>query len=560
MAKIENGGGKSKADLYREERKARLAKAAKKSASKSEKSLRIQKLVQKIVAVTLAAAILVGIGWTVLSFNGVMERTATAATVGNEKVSVRDINYYYMLMYNYSKNMSAQYQQQYGYDPTGFNASVAPDKQEYPQKNEEGETITWSDYLRDAAVDRAQQYIIVYTEAVKAGYSMTDEEKAAIDDQVEQIRTSAAKSNMSINAFLRETYGRGISERFLRKQLEKETLVQRFSEDKFNEIKESYTPEAVKKIYEEDKDSYDVVSVRSFSFAREKLKAEDKETADALAERQKAADAAVKAKADAMLAGVTDEATFVSLAKENKVVAEGADYDADAETALFFKNKAGLESTISKDAATWLFEDARKVGDKKVFETDNAYFVVYLKTTQFPTATVDVKHILLSFKADPSDSTPATDAEKSAAKKKADDVYAEWLEGEKTSDRFSELAKEYSMDTGSKENGGLYEGVYTGQMVAPFENWCFDTSRKAGDTGIVETTYGYHVMYFIKNNKTDFSYIDTITESKANEDNEKFLQDLLDSEQYKLTKNFKNINKAVDAALVLITKSVNSQS
>jgi hypothetical protein len=290
------------------------------------------------------------------------------------------------------------------------------------------------------------------------------------------------------------------------------------------------------------------------------LKAEDKETADALAERQKAADAAVKAKADAMLAGVTDEATFVSLAKENKVVAEGADYDADAETALFFKNKAGLESTISKDAAPWLFEDARKVGDKKVFEADNAYFVVYLKTTQFPTATVDVKHILLSFKADPSDSTPATDAEKSAAKKKADDVYAEWLEGEKTSDRFSELAKEYSMDTGSKENGGLYEGVYTGQMVAPFENWCFDTSRKAGDTGIVETTYGYHVMYFIKNNKTDFSYIDTITESKANEDNEKFLQDLLDSEQYKLTKNFKNINKAFDAALVLITKSVNSQS
>ena len=34
-------------------------------------------------------------------------------------------------------------------------------------------------------------------------------------------------------------------------------------------------------------------------------------------------------------------------------------------------------------------------------------------------------------------------------------------------------------------------------MVAAFNDWCFDSSRKPGDTGIVETTYGYHVMYFV---------------------------------------------------------------
>lgn len=33
-------------------------------------------------------------------------------------------------------------------------------------------------------------------------------------------------------------------------------------------------------------------------------------------------------------------------------------------------------------------------------------------------------------------------------------------------------------------------------MVEDFENWCFDASRQVGDTGIVESTYGYHVMYF----------------------------------------------------------------
>ena len=34
-------------------------------------------------------------------------------------------------------------------------------------------------------------------------------------------------------------------------------------------------------------------------------------------------------------------------------------------------------------------------------------------------------------------------------------------------------------------------------MVQAFNDWCFDSSRKAGDTGIVQTQYGYHVMYFV---------------------------------------------------------------
>ena len=33
-------------------------------------------------------------------------------------------------------------------------------------------------------------------------------------------------------------------------------------------------------------------------------------------------------------------------------------------------------------------------------------------------------------------------------------------------------------------------------MVTAFNDWCFDASRKPGDTGIVETDYGVHVMYF----------------------------------------------------------------
>jgi hypothetical protein len=34
-------------------------------------------------------------------------------------------------------------------------------------------------------------------------------------------------------------------------------------------------------------------------------------------------------------------------------------------------------------------------------------------------------------------------------------------------------------------------------MVKNFENWSTDDSRQYGDTGIVESDYGYHIMYFV---------------------------------------------------------------
>ena len=47
-------------------------------------------------------------------------------------------------------------------------------------------------------------------------------------------------------------------------------------------------------------------------------------------------------------------------------------------------------------------------------------------------------------------------------------------------------------------------------MVDTFNDWCFDASRQPGDTGIVKTTYGYHVMYFV--GKTGTFYWKTVAE------------------------------------------------
>ena len=59
------------------------------------------------------------------------------------------------------------------------------------------------------------------------------------------------------------------------------------------------------------------------------------------------------------------------------------------------------------------------------------------------------------------------------------------------------MAESHSSDTGSNTNGGLYENVAPGQMVDAFNDWIFDSSRKAGDVGVVATTYGCHLIYFV---------------------------------------------------------------
>jgi hypothetical protein len=112
---------------------------------------------------------------------------------------------------------------------------------------------------------------------------------------------------------------------------------------------------------------------------------------------------------------------------------------------------------------------------------------------------VDVRHILIQPEGGETgeDGYPVyTEEAWAAAKAEADRIYGIWKGGNTTEDRFGQLAQEYSVD-GSASNGGLYTGVAKGQMVENFNNWCFDENRKEGDYDLIQTQFGYHIMYFV---------------------------------------------------------------
>ena len=114
---------------------------------------------------------------------------------------------------------------------------------------------------------------------------------------------------------------------------------------------------------------------------------------------------------------------------------------------------------------------------------------------------VDVRHILVAVKTSGTDETGkkiSTDEDWATCLSDAEQILAAWKEGAATEDSFALMANTFSEDPGSNTTGGLYTLVAQGQMVETFDAWCFDAARQPGDTGIVKTEFGYHIIYFVK--------------------------------------------------------------
>ena len=535
---------RTSAESYRDDRKARLAQSAKKSQKKSEKSKAAAKIVKMVVAIVLAVVVAGGIVWKVLDDTAAIKKNTTVFSLGDDiRVSEVEFTYYYSQylnnIYSYAQQY-AMYGMNIGIDPT-----KSPDEQNYGT-DADGKEMLLSDYLKNETISALQTYKILYAEAIKAGYKLTDDEQKSIDDQVEELRNTAAENKYSLNAYLKASYGKGINEKFLRKQLEMQNIVSRYQSDTSKKLTDSYSAADIKAVYDKDHSAYNAVDARTLSFAVETLTAKDGETSEQLAARQKAAAAKVKSEAEAALKACTSEKAFLEQAKKKNSSTEN--YDAESATALNEAAKSTITSYVSEDAAKWAFDSARKAGDVKLFEVGSngnvsSYVILYINKGSYAPMASNVRHILISFTDNASSSSEATDEQQKAAKASADKIYKEWQSGAKTEDSFAALAKEKSKDTGSAADGGLISGITSSANYdESFRNWATDSSRKVGDTGIVESEYGYHIMYY---SGSDYAWKSAIRSTKASEDFEKQLDELEGSDEYKLNKKDKNIDKAV---------------
>ncbi|TQQ84006.1 peptidylprolyl isomerase [Peptacetobacter hominis] len=182
------------------------------------------------------------------------------------------------------------------------------------------------------------------------------------------------------------------------------------------------------------------------------LKPSDKEVESSYNELRTTINSDEDLKKSAEELGVTDE-FLKSQAKTNLLIQA-------------YQNKFNEETKVSESEMEKYYEE-----NKDSYKVDE----------------VEASHILIKITDD--DGNAMSDADKKKAKAKAEKILKEVKNG----GDFAELAKKYSEDPGSAENGGSLGTFGKGQMVEPFEEAAF--SMEPGEiSDLVETDYGYHII------------------------------------------------------------------
>ena len=436
-------------------------------------------------------------------------KNETYVMIGEHEVKKAEYDYYF---YSGVNAMYSYYGTYLNY--MGLDLSQDFSTQQY------SDTMTWQDYFDEQAILQLKQVYALEDEAKANGFEYDAAED--VNTFVDELETAAASVGYTTADYIKASYGNFATMKEVKTFVERDRIVSAYYDSVYDGIE--VTDEEISTYYEENKDNYDSVdylvctieadipSEETEEVIVEETEEESETEAETLSEEEQAeieaqeqaiidaAMAEAKTTAEDMLGKITDEASFETLS---------ADYASNADVEV---RKENVKKSVvaSSELATWLFDGVRKAGDKTVieYEADNSYYVVYFLDRYLDESkTVDVRHILVPFEAVETteemteDEIAAAEAEaKEAALVKAEEIYEGWLDGDATEEGFAELANEHSTDTGSNTNGGLYEAVAKGEMVTAFNDWIFDDARKAGDSDIVETEYGYHIMYYVADN------------------------------------------------------------
>jgi peptidyl-prolyl cis-trans isomerase D len=163
----------------------------------------------------------------------------------------------------------------------------------------------------------------------------------------------------------------------------------------------------------------------------------------------------------------------------------------DAELKSFYdQNKQEYVNSIpEKRKARYIVIDRSKLADGiPITQADlQQYYSQHQDEFRIP-ETVTVRHILIKTPV-PGPDGKVDQKAVDAALAKAEDIEKQLKNGAD----FAELAKKYSEDPGSAQNGGLLPPLTRGRTVPEFEKAAFGTPV-GQTTGIIHTSYGFHII------------------------------------------------------------------
>ena len=496
----------AKKKLRKEETAAQLTEKQLKAQKETKKLKTYTTIFVAVIAVILVAGLIIT-GTTFFKNSGIKEKNTVAAVVDDYEFNSVEMSYYYVDTIESSYN---EWYSSYGENTAmyvslmmGLDITQPLGAQTY------SDSTTWADYFIDVAMNRAQSDYVLSKRAADEGFTMSEDTKATLEQTFNNLPAFATLAGYgNADAYLRGIYGNGANLESYRAYAEKSALAADYYMAHQNDM--VIDDAAIRAHEAENFDKYSSFSFASYvisysNFLTGGTTDENGNTTYSDAEKE-AAQAAAKAAAESLPQCTTQEELDAAIAAISS--------DETAKSNLY--NKVSY-SSINTNAIDWMADSSRKAGDFTVIANESttvdadgkettsvmsytAYVYLGREDNNVPLA--NVRHILVSFEGGTTDETGNTvysDAEKAAAKEQAENLLALYEMSAMTEQDFADLATANTDDTGSAANGGLYEDIapVQGVYVESFTNWSTDPAREAGDTGIIESPYGYHVMYYV---------------------------------------------------------------
>lgn len=441
--------------------------------------------------ITIAVVFVVVAAVLLVLKSGILEKKATAVTIDGTDYTPAQVDFFY---YNAYSNVMNYYGSLVGLNQnTDLNSNMNDSAKQFLGVEEEGE-VSWHDFLTDMALQSLSEVHALNADAAAKGFTVdatadghTIEQH--VQENVDAISTYAAQSGYSAKEYLTLIYGKNMTMDVFKDTLQKALFAEEYKASYVEAL--TYTDADLETYYAANKADFDMGSYEYLYFSGTAASTKDAEgnTVEPTEAEKNAAAEQAKTDAAAVLERVNAGEKLEEVAK-------------DYESASYYHATGTTTANASSPVDQWVYDAERQAGDTTIVEKDAARYVVVFENVSRPEyKTVNVRHILAQADTDALDKESETyDADYQniwdEAKAEADAILNEWSSGAATAESFAALAVEKSDDGGSAANGGLYEGITkTTNFVAPFLNWCFEDGRKVADTGIVETSYGYHIMY-----------------------------------------------------------------
>ena len=494
---------------------------------KKQKTLKSYTLTFVIAMVLVVAIVLVSVLQAPVTT--LLMKNTNSLTVNDHQIDSVEFNYFYKdsISSFYNQFSSAgDYQNMYVQMYTGLNPAEPLEDQVYDKESGE----TWADYFIDDAIESAKWTYAIYDAAVAAGHKLTDDEKKSL----ETLETTYDYYAMYFgyqdgNAYLKSMYGSSASMDTYMEYCEINTMATSFASAFVEALDfgdKDFREHEKDKMQEYNTYSYAYVYLNSANYLTggTTVKGEDgKETTTYSDEEKKAAVELALKDAQALAVEGNNDVTKLNLAI-SKLTTKGLPKEATESKALYSK------LPTLEEMKEWISDEKREAGDityipytththaegeehsddedESKHETVNGYYVVlYLDTIDNTMPIGTVRHLLVKWELD-NDKEEPTDKQKNDAKAEAEKLLKEYQDGKKTEEAFIELVKKHTDDTASKSSGGLIENIHPDAgYVESFTKWA-TAEHKEGDVEIIESEYGYHIMYYVE--AAELNYRDTL--------------------------------------------------